>query len=77
MTNKQTDLNFNKIFGIIYIETMKGEKLMDATKIFDTLRQRYNDANDKYPGQVIAIATFGSQNYGISHEDSDIDTKTI
>ena len=35
---------------------------MDATKIFDTLRQRYNDANDKYPGQVIAIATFGSQN---------------
>lgn len=50
---------------------------MDATKIFDTLRQRYNDANDKYPGQVIAIATFGSQNYGISHEDSDIDTKTI
>ena len=50
---------------------------MDATKIFDTLRQRYNDANDKYPDQVIAIATFGSQNYGISHEDSDIDTKTI
>ena len=50
---------------------------MDTTKIFETLRQRYNDATDKYPGQVIAIATFGSQNYGISHEDSDIDTKTI
>lgn len=50
---------------------------MDTTKIFETLRQRYNDAKDEYSGQVIAVALFGSQNYGISHEGSDIDTKTI
>ena len=50
---------------------------MDRIKIFDILRQRYDDAQERFPGQVIAIALFGSQNYGISHEDSDIDTKTI
>lgn len=50
---------------------------MDRIKIFDVLRQRYDAAQERFPGQVIAIALFGSQNYGISHEDSDIDTKTI
>lgn len=50
---------------------------MDRIKIFDVLRQRYDAAQERFPGQVIAIALFGSQNYGISHGDSDIDTKTI
>lgn len=50
---------------------------MTDNEIQRTLHERLEDARKKYPGQVLAVALFGSQNYGISHAGSDIDTKTI
>ena len=50
---------------------------MTDNEIQRTLHERLEDARKKYPGQVLAVALFGSQNYGISHVESDIDTKTI
>lgn len=53
---------------------------MDTYKIFDTLREHLDAANKTYSNRGLTpffIGLYGSQNYGLDTENSDIDTKCM